>query len=164
MKIKKLFILIISIMLLISLFPMILDLIFLARDRDVLCNYNEYKKQNVVIDSLSFNNPDGSDVTRIDGYSKSLDNYKTIIIFGQIKNDEISKKTGMGINGVIKTNIWYRGESKYAYPAKTNDISFPINSFLFARLKLPIIWIVLLLINIFLYKKLNKNEKVSDNY
>ena len=154
MKIKKIVTLILSVLLLISFFPMILDLIFLIRDREVVCKHNEYKKKNIVIDSLHFGNPDGSDVTRVDGYSKNLDNYKTIIIFGQIKDNEISKKTGMDKNGIIKTDIWYREKSKNAYPAKKNDDSFPIFNFLFLHIKLPLIWIILLLINIFLYKKI----------
>ena len=53
----------------------------------------------------------------------------------------------MDKNGIIKTDIWYREKSKNAYPAKKNDDSFPIFNFLFLHIKLPLIWIILLLIN-----------------
>ncbi|MEG1589267.1 hypothetical protein [Chryseobacterium sp.] len=155
-KLLKIVIVIISFLLLICVFPMILDIIFLIRDRDIIINHTNYKKKNVVIDSLSFNNPNGSDATRIDGYSKELDNYKTMIIFGQTKDNQISNKTKRDENGIIKTDIWYREKSKYAYPATATDFSFPINKFLYSKLSLPIIWIVFLIINFLLYKKIKK--------
>ena len=157
-KILKIAMIFISFLLLICVFPMILDVIFLIRDRDLIINHTKYKKENVVIDSLSFNNPNGSDATRIDGYSKELDNYKTRIIFGQVKDNQISNKTRMDEKGIIKTDIWYRKKSKYAYPADANDLFFPINKFLYSRISLPIIWIVFLIINFLLYKKIRNNK------
>ena len=129
---------------LIGFFPMITDLIILMRNKELTVNYQNYIKKNILIDSLSYFDNDGANATNVYGYSKELNNYKTEVLFGIRENYSVIENS--------RFDVWYKKGSKYAYPANKKDLVFPIKSFLFNSLKLPVIWIISLSIFIYLYK------------
>ena len=157
-KILKIVTIILGLFIVIGIFPVVLNFIFFIRDRDVFLNYELYENRIITIDSLSFYDPEGADVTRIDGYSKELGDYNVTIIFGQVKNSEISEVTGMDKNGKIIRNVWFSEKSKYAYPANKSDKVFPIKTFLFNYIKLPMVWVATILLSTLLYR-ISKREK-----
>jgi hypothetical protein len=149
---------------LICIFPVILNFIYIIRDRDVLINYKKYIKKTVLIDSLNYINMDGSDTDRINGYSKELNNYKTVILFGDIKRNQSVSHEGMHENGSFKQCVWYRKGEDFAYPANKKDKKFPIKNFISDKIKLPLAWIFALFVTILLNKKYKQlNQSVNEN-
>lgn len=145
----------------ICFFPMVLHFMFVVRDRDLLFNYDKYINKLVVVDSLQYMNMDGSNADRVDGFSKELNNYKTMILFGNIKRDSDYLSKGIEHNGRIKRHIWYRQGNDYAYPVgeNVNEYKFPIKNYIYDRLKFPFLWFF----SIFLAFYLNKITKIKNN-
>ena len=151
---------------LICFFPIVLHFIFLFRDRDLLINHEKYRNKFVVIDSLDYTNMDGSDASRLDGFSKQLNNYKTIILFGNIKSDNHDMSLGVDSVGNLNRYVWYRKGIDFAYPAKKYEKKFPIKNYVYDRLKFPLLWFLSVFLTIFLnkkYKQLKKNENEKNN-
>ena len=143
---------------LLLLFPVITNLTFLIRDRDLIINYKQYIKKYVHIDSLEFEDFDGNDAEWVYGYSKKLDNYKTQIIFNSIKDNSIAKDLEMKENGQVYKYIWYKKNIYKAYPANLKDANFPINKYLFNIFKLPFIWSISVLISFVMIKIANRRK------
>ena len=136
--------------------PVVLNFIFLVRDRDIIINYREYDRKNICIDSIRFEDNEGVNTEWVYGYSKQLNNYKTIILFNSIKEKELRNEIGMDENGKITRDVWFREKFKYAYPANNSDKVFPIKPFIFNYIKLPLIWITIIMLSILLYRAVKK--------
>ena len=147
---------------LICFFPIVLHFIFIFRDRDLLFNHEKYSNKLIVIDSLNYTNMDGSNADRVDGYSKDLNNYKTMILFGNIRNDNNIRMEGMEDNGVLRRFVWYRKGIDFAYPADNADKEFPIKKYVYDRLKFPSVWFFSIILTIFLSKKFKQLKKIED--
>lgn len=153
--IRLLFILLILITL-ITIPPSIAGLLSLAtQHKDIMLNYEKYLKKSIIIDSLEFHDLDGSDYEDVSGYSKYLNNYKTEIILGSVRDDNVSEDLGMNDDGNLKKQVWFRNGINYAYLAKEKDNQFPINVFICEKIKVPILCIISLIISILIYKKFN---------
>ncbi len=126
-------------------------------DKDILIHSKDFKKKEIIIDSLKFLDMDGSDSEDVYGYSKDLNNYKIEIKLGSVNDESISEDLGMDYDGNIQRYVWYKNESKFAYKADKKDLTFPLSTFLFNHLKFPLIFIISLCITLFLYKIANKN-------
>jgi hypothetical protein len=147
---------------LICFFPIVLHFIFLFRDRDLLINHEKYSNKLVVIDSLEYTNMDGSNADRVDGYSKELNNYKTMILFGNIRNDDDIRMDGMDDSGVLRRFVWYRQGIDFAYPANKYEKKFPIKNYVYDRLKFPLLWFLSIFLTIFLHKKYKQLKKIEN--
>lgn len=124
----------------------------IVEDKDILIQSKDFKKKEVVIDSLQFLDMDGSDSEDVYGYSKDLNNYKIEIKLGSVNDESISQDLGMDYDGTIQRYVWYKNGSKFAYKADKKDLIFPLSSFLFNRLKILLIFIFSLCTTFVLYK------------
>lgn len=137
---------------LIAIFPVSLDIGYLIRDRDVLINYKKYEKKYILIDSIVFSDLNGSNASRVDGYSKELNNYKTTILFGSIKDDNYTDELGMKDDGDAYKYVWYRDHINKAYPGEEKDKIFPVRKKLYSLISIPLAWLFSVFISYLLYK------------
>jgi hypothetical protein len=168
-KIFKLTFVVLIMLNLIVILPSLGNLLsIITTHKDILLHYEKYLKKEIVVDSLKFSDLDGSDYEDVSGYSKFLNNYKTEIILGSVKDDNVSEDLGMKENGELKMFLWYREGINIAYPAKKEDIKFPIRNFIYKKIKFSILWLLTTIIIILMYKKIkhenkNKNFNISFN-
>lgn len=149
---------------LVCIFPVLLSLIYIIRDRDLLINYEKYIKKSVLIDSLNYTNMDGSDTDRVDGYSKELNYYKTTILFGDIKRNQNIGDEEMDDNGAFKQYVWYKKGEDFAYPANKKDKKFPIKDFIYHKIKIPLAWMFAIFLTLLLNKKYKQlNQSINEN-
>ncbi|WP_375604868.1 hypothetical protein [Flavobacterium davisii] len=143
---------------LLGIFPVFFSLTTIIRDRDLLINYNEYQKKYVLIDSIICTDNEGTNSSWVYGFSKELNNYKTKIYFGSIKDDDLSEKIETSKKGYIYKYVWYRYCTTKAYLGEKSQIKYPIKSHLFNILRLPVLWVVSLLI-CYIFIEIEKKEK-----
>ncbi|GIQ60062.1 hypothetical protein Flavo103_31980 [Flavobacterium collinsii] len=140
---------------LVGFFPAMGDIFMTLYYRDVITNYAKYGKKYIEIDSLTYMNTDGNDNPRVDGYSKQLNNYKTIILFDKSSND--SDYFG-NENGPLKGFVWYRKGIDFAFPAKKEDTIFPVKEYIYKNLKIPLLWLFSIIIAFISYKISKKSK------
>jgi hypothetical protein len=139
--------------------PSIASLLSITTEyRDVLLNSEKYIKKEVVIDSLEFNDLDGSDYEDVSGYSKYLNDYKTEIILGSVRDENVSQDLKMNENGNLEKYVWYRDQVNIAYEAKEEDKIFPIKEFIYKKIKILILWIISLIFIILFYRKIKTKK------
>ena len=151
---------------LIGFFPAIGDICSALYYKDIYVNFDKYHKRYILIDSLTYMNTDGSDTDRVDGYSKELNNYKTIILFGKIKRDNHDISLGVDSVGNLNRYVWYRKGIDFAIPGKKNKKEFPIKDFLYKNLKIPVFWFLAIIVSFMTYKISKKSKlfkKVNEN-
>ena len=139
---------------LIGFFPAIGDICTILYYSDIYTNQNKYQKKYVVVDSLTFTNTDGNDRPRVDGYSKDLDNYKTIILLNKSRDEE-GKTDSIGN---IHMYVWHRNGIDFAYPAKKEDENIPIKKIFYQKAFVPFFWILSIIITIVMYKIMKKSK------
>ncbi|MES2811304.1 MAG: hypothetical protein V4670_02435 [Bacteroidota bacterium] len=144
---------------LIGIFPVFLSLSSIIRDRDLLLNHSDYQKKHILIDSLIYNDNEGTNSSWVYGFSKDLNNYKTKIYFGPIKDDDLSKKLKATEEGDIYKYIWHRSGITKAYPGEKAEIKYPIKMYFYNVLKLPIIWMLCVLIS-YAFIRIKKRNKL----
>ncbi|PAM95282.1 hypothetical protein B4N84_08390 [Flavobacterium sp. IR1] len=99
---------------------------------------------------------DGNDNPRVDGYSKELNNYKTIILFEkQTTQDNLS----IDKNGSLQGFVWYREGINFAIPANKQDKKFPLKKYIYKNLKIPILWLFVIILTFIIYK-ISKNSTI----
>ena len=144
----KIILVIITFIIFLISFPVISVFFNLYRDRDVVFNSNNYKKRNIKIDSLEINDNEGSNSSYVYGYSSELNNFKTTIYLGSIEDSKL-------YNEIQKNKImyvWYNSKSNKAYPSYDTESRFPLIKFLTKKLKLPLIWVLLIITSITIKK------------
>ncbi|WP_345144701.1 hypothetical protein [Flavobacterium ginsengiterrae] len=100
-------------------------------------------------------NTDGNNNPRIDGYSKQLNNYKTIILFNKNSNERNYFKDEKGL---LKGFVWHRKGVDFAFPAKKEDSVFPVKKYLRKNLKIPILWLFSIITSFITYKISTKSK------
>ncbi len=129
-KIINILILIIFLLVFVITFlPSLLSFINLYRDRNIMFNSNKYENRNIMIDSILDDDQEGATGSDIYGYSKTLDNYNTKIIFGFVNDDSYKEK--LGLDSKDCRHVWLRKGHKYGYPASKFDKKYPIKHELF---------------------------------
>lgn len=147
---------------LIGFFPVVGDFFSAFYYRDIYINHNKYKKKLIIIDSLAYENTDGSNTDNIRGYSKELNNYKTQVLFGHIRNDLDVRMEGMDDNGNLHRYVWYREGMDTAYPGEKGDKVFPIETFISKKSKIPVLWLLTIFISLLTYKISTKSKLFKD--
>lgn len=137
---------------LIVFFPSMYNIFSVLYYKDIIINYENYEKKYITIDSLDYINNNGSDVDKVNGYSKQLNNYKTKILLGKIINGTNVRMEGMDDKGIVRRFVWYRSGIDFAFPAKKEDTIFPAKNYLHKKLKIPTLWLLSLITSVVTYK------------
>lgn len=127
---------------LITFFPAIGNIATILYYNDIYINHEKYQKKRIVLDSLTYMNTDGNDNPRVDGYSKDLDNYKTIILLNKARNEE--SETDSLENTHIY--VWHRKGINFAYPAKKQERAIPFKQIFYQQAKIPFFWLLAVVI------------------
>lgn len=126
---------------------------------DVVIHHSEYKKKEIVVDSMYYSTNfgydlDGEAVFSAIGYSKELNNYNTKIDFGMTIMSTLSQYEKPLINEENDTigyhyhiKVWYRDNGNKAFLAKAEESQFPIKKRLKKELKLLPYWVILLIVS-----------------
>ncbi len=126
---------------------------------DILINSKNYIKKEVVIDSLIFEDLDGTNYEDVSGFSKQLNNYKTEILLGSVRDDFVNYDLGFDSKGKLIKNVWFHNNHKYAYISEEKQELFPVREFIFKKVKLPLLWIILIILTIFIQKQVKFNNQ-----
>lgn len=98
-------------------------------NRDIYIKFKDYRKAQIVIDSIDYSNTDGQSSAAIWwGFSKDLDNYQTKIDIGTLgkeRQNDFLQKVAMK----TKFYIWYNPIYKKAHLARKEDKQYPIKEF-----------------------------------
>ncbi len=131
---------------------------------DLLMNSKSYIAKEIIIDSLIFEDLDGSNYEDVSGFSKQLNNYKTEIVLGSVRDNYVDKDLGIDSNGKLKKNVWFHNKHKYAYLSKKKEKEFPIKEFILKKVKLPLLWIISIIVTVFMQKyiKFNNRSKLTN--
>ncbi|WP_123912047.1 hypothetical protein [Flavobacterium sp. AJR] len=137
---------------LISFFPAIGDICTILYYNDTYINYDKYQKKHIVMDSLAYFAPDPE--SRVDGYSKDLDNYNTIILLNKSRNEE-SVTDSIGKTHLY---VWDRKGIDFAYPAKKEDKTLPARKIFYQKATIPFFWLFSILITFIMHKIIKKSK------
>jgi hypothetical protein len=133
---------------LIGFFPVIGNISTILYYNDIYINPDKYQKKCIVLDSLTYLNTDGNDNPRVDGYSKDLDNYKTIILLSKARNEE-SKIDSLGNTHIY---VWHRKGIDFAYPARKEEKTIPYKQIFYQKAKIPFFWLLAVIITFIMFK------------
>ncbi|KAF2336120.1 hypothetical protein [Flavobacterium nitrogenifigens] len=139
---------------LIGFFPAIGDIGTILYYKDIYIHYDKYQKKHIVIDSLTYLNTDGNDKPRVDGYSKDLNNYKTIILLDKNRNEE----SEIDSLGNAHMDVWHRNGIDFAYPAMKKDKMLPAKKIFYQKAKVPLLWLLSIIITFIMYKIMKKSK------
>lgn len=142
---------------LICFFPAIGDICTILYYNDTYINYAKYQKKHIVIDSLEYFA--GDPESRVDGYSKDIDNYKTIILLNKTRDEE----SEIDSVGNIHMDVWHRNGIDFAYPARKEDKTLPAKKIFYQRAKVPLFWFLTILIT-FIMHKIMKKSKIFEGF
>lgn len=104
------------------------------------------------MDSLAYFAPDPE--SRVDGYSKDLDNYNTIILLNKSRNEE-SVTDSIGKTHLY---VWHRKGIDFAYPAKKEDKTLLARKIFYQKATIPFFWLFSILITFIMHKIIKKSK------
>lgn len=139
---------------LIAFFPVIGNIATILYYNDIYINHEKYQKKRIVLDSLTYMNTDGNDNPRVDGYSKDLDNYKTIILLNKARNE----KSEIDSLGNTHIYVWHRKGIDFAYPAKKQERAIPFKQIFYQNAKVPFLWLLAAIITFITFKTITRNK------
>ncbi|WP_194138823.1 hypothetical protein [Flavobacterium hungaricum] len=142
---------------LIGFFPVIGNICTILYYNDTYINSEKYQKKYVLIDSLEYFSSDPE--ARVDGYSKDLNNYKTIILLNKDRDEE----SKIDSTGNAHMYVWYRNGIDFAYPAKKEDKSLPAKKIFYQKAAIPFFWLLSIIITVLMYKII-KNSKLFKGF